>query len=643
MARITWQNVTAPNFSGAAESRRLGADLLGSGMENIGGAISALDSGLRDKQNAAAMQQALQIQDPGAWDKMMAQGGIQALGISPDRASNELTQFVTNRKNTLLTDEKNAYDTVRIREEDARTDGARILGENANALADKIAFENLSPEEAQQAVIKATEGDVKLREATLAELANQDASTWAVLPGTAMSADVGKVTTGIKQTVAERNAELDFSLGGNDALRLMTEGAALSSAGGNAVESLATKMTNAMQLADGEEKTKAYSENMGSLADGLNSLKAKFPGLSSEIIAAAMDRSLQSNGWVFTGDKAEVAYTDAEALLTSIDTPENRQGLRNEGSRITQEKEQLAATAQRVDFLSNRLAIATSRGTPEALAEAEAIKLELSAIFEGMAPMNPAAQPAVGGLSVGTEVPGSGVAATADPAVDALAAAAAAGGGSADPRVDLSRTIGDNFASGLGTNARNVGEALDSAAGFAAGGIGAVAGGVTSLAGGLASLVSPSAGEATFKAADGLFAQAGRFADQGLLTQQRTTFDPRGANNLNTVQPVPEPIVEPKLLASVAKDPVGSLRAVLAGSSLSAQGMDQVDGILKALETGTSLNGKDPLSLKERERLEAQLNNALDQIQEDEARNPDGDKTVQKLLAVRDKWMKFGN
>lgn len=640
MARITWQNVTAPNFSGAAESRRLGADLLGSGMENIGGAISALDSGLREKQNAAAMQQALQIQDTAGWDKMMAEGGIQALGISPDRASSDLMQFVTGRRDKLLSDEKAAYTDVRAREEDGRTNAARILGENANVLADKIAFEQLSAEDAQQAIIKATEGDVKLREAALAELAKQDPSTWAVLPGTAVPAEVGQITTGIAQTVAERNSELDFSLGGNDALRLMTEGAALSSAGGSAVEGLASKMTSAMQLEDGEEKTKTYAENMGSLVDGLNSLRAKFPHLSAEIVAAAMDRSLQSNGWIFTGDKAEVAYTDAEALLTSIDTPENRQGLRNESNQITQEKAQLAGIAQRVDYLSNRLAMATSRGTPASLAEAEEIKLELAAIFDGLAPMNPASQPAIEGLTIGQEVPGPATG-SSDPAVAAIASAA--GGvntaGAMDPRVALSREIGGSLVDGFGRGVQNIGESIDTAAGSVAALGGLAAGGATSLAGGLASLVSPSAGEAVFNAADGMYAQAGRFADQGLLTQGRTSFDPRNANDPAPVPAQPAIQVDPQLLTSVSKDPVGSLRAVLAETSLSAQGMSQVESILTALETGTSLNGQDPLSRKDRERLEGRLNNVLDQLQAD----GEGGSTVQQLLGSRDKWLKFGN
>lgn len=643
MARITWQSVTAPNFSGANDQARLAAELIGSAAQNIGGGLKALDSGLDDSLSAAAKQQAMQIQDPDAWNKMMATQGIAGLGISADRANADLTSFVEGRRDTLVNQERELYNTGRARAEDIRTDEARILAEQANVLANDVGFASLSADDAKKEIIKRTEGNVKLREAALTELAGTDASAWTVDPSLKLPENVTKTTQVIGNALTERQSELDLKVASNPGLRLWDKGKTLG-ANGNPVGDLAMQVVNQTQLVDGEEKDKVYAETMGSMQDTFNQLQMDYPDLSPELITAAMQERLQSNGWIWSDDKLEVDVKEVRKALDTVNTPEARQALYNERNAYEAEKGALGAAKMEMDRLTQRLGMALTKGNT---AEAAKIEAQLAAIQEGLAPAQAQGAMNDAEFSLGTSIPGAAPAATPVAAAgaspeQAAAAIAAAAGTTADPRVQAGQNAGQALVQASQNIDYNVGEMADDVAGLGAGAIMKLGQGLGNAYGYAASAVSPEAGARAFAAADAGGARADAMMDQGLITETRPTFDVNGSGIPEPTPPAPPltPKQASTTINAAKKDPVTTAQAVLAEAGIDPSRMAQAEKFIAAIESGTSTwGGKLPAA--EKEQMVKFLESIMEEASLEMEINGGGDPAVQTLLKTRKQWLKF--
>ena len=136
MAVLTWQNVNAPDLSGAAQ-------VIGQNGQNIGGAFNDLAAGLgafnqarTDRADAAAIQAASQITDSAAYTQALRDGSIlRNAGIDPNTISGRAAELLASRQKTLL---GNDFDQAQIENQRADNDMAlkRFEAEQAQAKID---------------------------------------------------------------------------------------------------------------------------------------------------------------------------------------------------------------------------------------------------------------------------------------------------------------------------------------------------------------------------------------------------------------------------------------------------------------------------------------------------------------------------
>lgn len=81
--RLTWQNVAAPDFSGAVEAQRASAMAFDSAMQRLGGAVETFDNNRKDRADAAVMRNALQYQNADELQAAIASGALMQ-GVNPD-------------------------------------------------------------------------------------------------------------------------------------------------------------------------------------------------------------------------------------------------------------------------------------------------------------------------------------------------------------------------------------------------------------------------------------------------------------------------------------------------------------------------------------------------------------------------------
>ena len=81
--RLTWQNVTAPDFSSAASTQRYATEALDKALGRVSGAISAFDNNRKDAADAAVLRNAMQYQNADELQRAIASGQLMN-GVNPD-------------------------------------------------------------------------------------------------------------------------------------------------------------------------------------------------------------------------------------------------------------------------------------------------------------------------------------------------------------------------------------------------------------------------------------------------------------------------------------------------------------------------------------------------------------------------------
>lgn len=81
--RLTWQNVTAPDFSAAASTQHYATEALDKALGRISGAISAFDNNRKDAADAAVLRNAMQYQNADELQRAIASGQLMN-GVNPD-------------------------------------------------------------------------------------------------------------------------------------------------------------------------------------------------------------------------------------------------------------------------------------------------------------------------------------------------------------------------------------------------------------------------------------------------------------------------------------------------------------------------------------------------------------------------------
>ena len=103
--RLTWQNVTAPDFSGAVEAQRASALAFDSAMQRLGGAVQTFDNNRKDRADAAVMRNALQYQNADELQAAIASGALMQ-GVNPDHVRVDALLKAQNQAGQLMALEK---------------------------------------------------------------------------------------------------------------------------------------------------------------------------------------------------------------------------------------------------------------------------------------------------------------------------------------------------------------------------------------------------------------------------------------------------------------------------------------------------------------------------------------------------------
>lgn len=83
MTRLTWQNVTAPDFSGAAQTQQIAARAFDSAIGRVGDSLTAFDNNRKDAADSVVMQNMLKYQDADALQQALASGQL-TQGANPE-------------------------------------------------------------------------------------------------------------------------------------------------------------------------------------------------------------------------------------------------------------------------------------------------------------------------------------------------------------------------------------------------------------------------------------------------------------------------------------------------------------------------------------------------------------------------------
>lgn len=100
MARLTWQNVDSPNFSGVADSYRTFSELLGNATKSGSAMIDTFTKANSDAADKAILQRALALQDPVAYNAALAAGTL--VGAEGKNASIDTLKGLDSRVSKLL-------------------------------------------------------------------------------------------------------------------------------------------------------------------------------------------------------------------------------------------------------------------------------------------------------------------------------------------------------------------------------------------------------------------------------------------------------------------------------------------------------------------------------------------------------------
>lgn len=178
MAQLTWRNVDAPNMSGSLDGIRIASGLLGNATDSLSQGLASFGKAQQQRADSAALQGALQYNDPAAYQEALRNGSILG-GIDTSQVSPETMAALSNRSGQLIENagqqqrqDVTGYAFDRTKGQNTATDAARnAIGQIYTAqqqgdqgAVNRLLQENsgilgaLSPEE--QANLYKTGGDV---------------------------------------------------------------------------------------------------------------------------------------------------------------------------------------------------------------------------------------------------------------------------------------------------------------------------------------------------------------------------------------------------------------------------------------------------------------------------------------------------
>lgn len=394
--RLTWQNIAAPNFSDAIQASAMASRLMSEGLGSFGATAEARRTRMIDANSAEALMAAQQYTDPVAWQKAMAEGGIEgatgfdASRLNPDaitalgnratdlftNASTQATtaQTITDRANSIDENarlnldsqnrdrtgdfeyDKAVYANDRARADDVITDAAKAQKLESAAYVDKIAATSVDQDAARTAIVNDRSLTTLQRQAHLAEFDAMAPQMYAISEAS---------VAGVSALPAVAQTEQILSIRAND--RMMSDATddtylnfvAAKSVYGNEAKAKQQLMqgleTNNGLLTRPDGETGAtVTVPAGRVSDVFDALNEEFPTVPDSVIAHVVENNIKSDTWLLFlgGDGLEPNVAAARETLVKYADPATLATL--EGRRASNEMEDAAVTKIKTELATAR-------------------------------------------------------------------------------------------------------------------------------------------------------------------------------------------------------------------------------------------------------------------------------------------------
>lgn len=419
MARITWQNVDAPDLT-AGLARANGALAIAAGANTIGDLFTGIgarkDAERARASNATAAAALLGIQDVGAYDAAAKGGNIfNTLGLPAGAVNEDVVKMALGWRDRLEGDRsadldnvrdnfdytrdqfdhtrdqldysKDLYDfdrtkigDVRADEAFARTEADRVLQENSLERAYRTAMGVANPAEAQVQARNASGSGREMLAVNAALTTLGDApyaTTGAGIQNPATTQTLGTISADL----TKREQDLAYEYGGNPLAQLWTESSTLTEGYATPLDGLISNLGAEV----GDENPEAFGQKKGQVTASFNKLKQAYPGVPQGIVATVMRNNLRDDGWIFTGDNVELDDRAIRQQLETLSTPEGRNGLAQISTDYATRKQAIADSKATAQKLTDEIQILQDKpASPTRDADIAKREGQLQALFESL-------------------------------------------------------------------------------------------------------------------------------------------------------------------------------------------------------------------------------------------------------------------
>lgn len=391
MARITWQNVDAPDISSALARAAGSVDGLSEGLGGIADIFKGIEQRKRAQAERDGMARLLGIQSVEDFDAATRNGGIYgALGTPSDMVSSAMLEAIAGRRDQLEQDRTSDLDHTKAtyahgrsilgdQRSDAvydRGEADRLRQEAANQWAHEQVQSGqvLSPESLRRDAVMDT-SDAKLAEARLAAAAGRESS-----PGFQVPADLQiplEVAQALEVTQTElgaRNRDLDYAWSTPDKApaRLWFDAKDRPTERGAAFDSLASNLQIGVDTSDPEVASKV-GRSLGAVETVFREYTDA--GIPANIVAAAMENNLRGSNWLYRNLMGDGSLTIDKAGLDKdlerFRTQSGRAEMETLGQQYEREKSALAADAASYERLYQQYQLALANNSPQAASLAQ--------------------------------------------------------------------------------------------------------------------------------------------------------------------------------------------------------------------------------------------------------------------------------
>lgn len=439
MARITWQNVAAPDFTGATNALLAGSSMIGAGTQAIGGALGDYRNRKMGEASAQAVAKSMQYSDPDAWNRAMATSGLEGItgvsstmltpdalellkGVRKDLVDQQDTLVRTKYTSTLdqnaqgqevrdqfqetrdqnqevrdqaeetrvqaandrFVDEWN-YKTPRTRAADAATDAAAAMSAKGAELADEVLrIGTITTVDEAIAEVMRQNLPLDLQTATVAALKGQAEDGLKISPQAQFEVDTNPDLLAIKNGATSHATLSEATLAGNEMFQVWDQ----AKANFGSMENPLTGLLDTFEKLNGkkidDDGEGASNTSAGKIERQFTRLKEAFPGVSEAVIAQVMSNQL-TNGNLLLGDYDALMADEKGAyrLLNQMNDPKERLNLERQSNALEVVRQERGNLVKEAERLSAELKSALSKGATQG--EVDDIYAKITAVKQRFA------------------------------------------------------------------------------------------------------------------------------------------------------------------------------------------------------------------------------------------------------------------